>query len=187
MTIVYLHGFNSGPTSLKAAETARFLAEHAPDMGFHCPQLSPHPAQAIRQAEALIRSLDGNIILIGSSLGGFYATWLAERHQCKAVLINPAVLPHVDLSGFAGPQTNPYTGEHYVLEQQDLLDLQSLQVDKPVKGDYWLWLGTADEVLDWRQAVIHYQGHRQTVFNGDDHRLQRWNEALAPVLKWAER
>ncbi|VEB39893.1 esterase YqiA [Chromobacterium violaceum] len=81
MHIVYLHGFNSGPQSLKAGETASWLRQHAPDIVLHCPRLSPHPAEAARQADELIAGLPADTLLIGSSLGGFYATLQAERHD----------------------------------------------------------------------------------------------------------
>lgn len=184
MHIVYLHGFNSGPQSLKAGETAAWLGRHAPDVALHCPRLSPHPAEAIMQAETLLQALPPETLLIGSSLGGFYATHLAERHSRPAALINPAVRPDRDLARFAGEQTNPYTGEVYTLGEADLQALLALRVAKPSPGRYWLLLGSRDEVLDWREAAGHYPGSRQSVFNGDDHRLNNWPKVLPAVVEW---
>ena len=186
MDIVYLHGFNSGPQSLKAQETGHFLQQHAPQVQLHCPRLSPHPASAIAQAEALLLSLPADTTLIGSSLGGFYATVLAERHGRKAALINPAITPHRDLLNYLGAQTNPYTGEQYVLGDADMQALRDMQPQRIAKGRYWLWLGSADAVLPWQQAARCYSGQRQTVFNGDDHRLARWPECIAPTLAWMQ-
>jgi len=185
MHIIYLHGFNSGPQSLKAQETARWLQQHAPDITLHCPRLSPHPAQAIQQAEQLLLTLPADSWLIGSSLGGYYATWLAEKHGRKAALINPAVTPHLDLQRHLGAQHNPYTGESYTLGDADMQALLAMQAT-PRHGQYWLLLGSADEVLDWRQAARHFGRHHQTIFNGDDHRLKRWLECLPPLLNWAK-
>ncbi|OHX11101.1 hypothetical protein BI343_05875 [Chromobacterium amazonense] len=187
MHIVYLHGFNSSPKSLKAGETAVWLNLHAQDIELHCPKLSPHPAEAIRQAETLLLSLPADTLLIGSSLGGFYATYLAERHGRPAALINPAIRPDRDLARFAGEQTNPYTGEVYTLGDADLAALQAQKTDKPTAGRYWLLLGSRDEVLDWREAARHYNGNRQTVFNGDDHRLNNWPKVLPDVVAWGQR
>ena len=184
MDIVYLHGFNSGPQSLKAEETRRFLQQYAPQVQLHCPRLSSHPASAIAEAEALLLSLPADTCLIGSSLGGFYATVLAEKHGRKAALINPAITPHLDLLHYLGPQTNPYTGEQYVLGEADMLALRDMQPQHIAKGRYWLWLGSVDAVLPWQQAVRCYRGQRQTVFNGDDHRLARWPECLPATLAW---
>ncbi|WP_047248152.1 YqiA/YcfP family alpha/beta fold hydrolase [Chromobacterium subtsugae] len=187
MHIVYLHGFNSSPQSLKAGETAAWLARHAPDIAFHCPRLSPHPAEAIRQAGELLASLPADTLLIGSSLGGFYAGFLAEQQNRPAALINPAVRPDRDLARFAGEQTNPYTGEVYTLGDADLAALQAQRVEKPSPARYWLLLGSRDEVLDWREAAAHYRHSRQTVFNGDDHRLNNWPKVLPEIVAWARR
>ncbi|WP_293760489.1 YqiA/YcfP family alpha/beta fold hydrolase [uncultured Aquitalea sp.] len=185
MHIVYLHGFNSGPKSLKAHETADYLRRHHPDCEFHCPQLSPHPAEAAHQAETLLQGLPKDTLLIGSSLGGFYATHLAEKLGLRAALINPAVTPHADLSRFLGPQVNPYTGEAYTLSEADMAALMALRVSHPSARRYWLYLGTRDEVLDWKAAARHYRNNHQTVFNGDDHRLARWPECLPGLMAWA--
>lgn len=184
MHIVYLHGFNSGPQSLKANETAAYLQQNAFDATLHCPQLSPHPAEAIEQASALVASLPADTLLIGSSLGGYYATFLAERHQRPAVLINPAVRPYDDLARFIGEQTNPYTGVVYTLSDADMHALLGLRVSQPSARRYWLLLGSCDEVLDWREAAALYLDCRQTVFNGDDHRLEAWPRILPEVLAW---
>ncbi|KJH67727.1 hypothetical protein UF16_09605 [Chromobacterium violaceum] len=187
MHIVYLHGFNSCPQSLKAGETASWLRQHAPDIVLHCPRLSPHPAEAARQADELIVGLPADTLLIGSSLGGFYATLLAERHDRPAALINPAVRPDRDLERFRGEQTNPYTGEVYTLGDDDLRALQEQRTAAPAAGRYWLLLGSRDETLDWREAAVHYRHSRQTVFNGDDHRLNNWPKVLPEVVAWARR
>ncbi|WP_434631731.1 YqiA/YcfP family alpha/beta fold hydrolase [Chromobacterium sp. CV08] len=187
MHIVYLHGFNSGPQSLKAGETAAWLRQHAPDIGLSCPRLSPHPAEAIAQASALLDALAADTLLIGSSLGGFYATHLAQRYALPAALINPAVRPDRDLARFAGEQTNPYTGEVYTLGEADLRALQAQRVEKPDSGRYWLLLGSRDETLDWREAAVHYRHSRQTVLNGDDHRLNNWPKVLPEVVAWGRR
>jgi predicted esterase YcpF (UPF0227 family) len=182
---VYLHGFNSSPLSLKAQETRIWLEQNDPTVGFHCPDLSPHPQQALIQAHALIASLPADTLLIGSSLGGFYAAWLAHKLDRKAVLINPAVLPQQDLQRFGGEQQNPYSGETYFLDASDFKVLEAHQVAHPDQRRFWLILGSSDEVLDWQQAAVHYQGCKQTIFNGDDHRLDRWRECLPLLASFA--
>lgn len=180
---LYLHGFQSGPQSLKARETRDFLAASGAEHSFQAPQLSPYPATAIAQAAALIADQQQALVLIGSSLGGFYASHLAERFHLPAVLINPAIYPERDLARFLGPQHNPYTGEDYVLTEQHMAELEAIRPPRIHAANYWLLLGTADEVLDWRVAACHYTGARQTVFNGDDHRLQRWPQCLPALLQ----
>jgi len=182
--VVYLHGFNSNSQSAKARETAAWLAVHAPDIAFHCPTLPHSPAAALTLASELIGRLPPDTLLIGSSLGGYYATALAERHDRRAVLINPAVRPFELLTELLGPQHNPYTGEDYTLTRQHLAELKAAYIARPDPQRYWLVLGSADETLNWREAAQHFAGCRQTVFNGDDHRLQRWPECLAALPAW---
>ncbi|WP_174872874.1 YqiA/YcfP family alpha/beta fold hydrolase [Vogesella oryzae] len=179
---LYLHGFQSGPQSLKARETRDFLASSTPLHTFAAPQLSPYPATAIAQLAELIVTQQQPMVLIGSSLGGFYATHLAERFDLPAVLINPAIYPERDLARFLGPQHNPYTGEDYVLTEQHMAELEVIRPESVHAANYWLVLGTEDEVLDWRIAAGYYAGARQSIFNGDDHRLQRWPQCLPALL-----
>lgn len=178
---LYLHGFQSGPQSLKARETATYLHAIVPTATFDSPQLSPYPAQAIAQMTQYLANIQQPVVLIGSSLGGFYATWLAEHFRLPAVLINPAVDPAAELARFLGPLHNPYTGEHYTLGPQHMAELLALRPPQLTAANYWLVLGSADEVLDWREAARHYRGARMTVLNGDDHRLQGWPQCL-PAL-----
>lgn len=183
--LVYLHGFNSGPQSLKAEETRDWLARHAPHTGFHCPQLSVHPAIALDQAHRLVAGLPADTLLVGSSLGGFYAAWLAQTLGRRAVLINPTVQPHLDLAQFPREQVHPYTGEHYLLDDADVATLAGHRLARPDPARFWLVLGSADEVLDWRLSARLFQGCRQTLFNGDDHRLTRWPECLPHLAAFA--
>lgn len=102
--IVYLHGFNSSPQSAKARYPKLYLDEQEQGDEFICPQLPPLPDLAVKRIEAELKRLQGKTItLVGSSLGGFYATWLAEKRDLRAVLINPAIDPHVGLRGLPRP------------------------------------------------------------------------------------
>jgi uncharacterized protein len=181
--ILYLHGFTSGPESFKA----RALHAHLHRLGladrFVCPRLPPAPAAAVALAESLIRP---GTTLVGSSLGGYYATWLAERHDLRAVLINPAVVAHLSLEQFVGPQKNLYTGEAFEFTRAHVDELRALQVPALSRPDrYWLLVEQGDEVLDYRQAVERYAGARQTVLPGGDHSFTRWNEYLDAIVEFA--
>lgn len=185
MHFLYLHGFNSGPGSAKASETRAFLATLAAGHTLHSPALSPYPGQALQQARELVQRLPAETVLIGSSLGGFYATWLAESCDRRAVLINPAVRPFTRLSVLLEEHCNPYSGERYRLGETDMAELKRHFIARPQPQRYWLVLGSADETLDWREAARHYAGCRQTVLASDDHRLQRWHECLPELLAFA--
>jgi len=183
--ILYLHGFNSSPLSLKARETAEWLAANAPDIRLHCPALPVHPAAALRDLQQQLATLPDDTLLVGSSLGGFYACWLAETCRRHAVLINPAVEAPALLRGLPSRQHQPYSGEDYTLDASDFAALDAHQVLRPDPARYWTILGSADEVLDWRVAARRFAGARLTVFNGDDHRLARWPECLPQLAALA--
>ena len=180
--IVYLHGFNSSPESHKAKLLARYLAERGLAGQYACPALPPLASEALARIEPL---LSAGCCLVGSSLGGFYATWLAEKHDLKAVLINPAIEPHVGLQSYLGPQQNLYTGERYELTPRHLREWQGLHVPRVSARRYLLLVETGDEVLDYRHAVARYAGCEQVVIEGGDHSLQSFPQHLPRVLRFA--
>jgi uncharacterized protein len=168
--LVYIHGFNSSAQSFKARLVGERMAALGRAGEYACPELDHRPARAMAQLEALIAgALPAQSALIGSSLGGFYATWLAEKYDLQAVLVNPAVRPWELLSGYLGPQQNIYTGAGYELTAQHLAELRALDVPLISPGRYLLLTRTGDEVLDYRQAVARYRGCRQMVIAGGDH------------------
>jgi len=180
--IVYLHGFNSSPQSHKARLLARYIAEQRLGERFACPALPPLASEALASIEPLI---DKDVCLVGSSLGGFYATYLAEKHGVKAVLINPAIDPHIGLRAYLGPQKNLHTGEPYVLTEHHLRDWERLQMPRITAQHYLLLVETGDEILDYRKAVQRYSGCAQVVVPGGDHSLQSFPEHLPRILRFA--
>jgi hypothetical protein len=124
--------------------------------------------------------------LVGSSLGGYYATWLAERYGLKAVLVNPAVVAPLSLQEYVGTQTNLYTGETFDFTQEHVAQLRELEVARISRPErYWLLAETGDELLDYRHAVARYAGARQTIIEGGDHGFRHWPEYLDEVLAFA--
>ena len=181
--IVYLHGFNSSPQSHKAQVLARYMAERGRAAEYACPALPPLAEDAVREAEKAIRG--GKVCFVGSSLGGFYATHLAEKHDASAVLINPAVDPHVGLRAYLGAQRNLHTGEPYELTEAHLEQWRSLYAARVTPRRYLLIVETGDEVLDYRAAVRRYAGAEQIVIEGGDHSLQSFPRHLARILEFA--
>jgi len=182
--ILYLHGFNSSPQSHKAQVLGHYLAEQGLGAQYACPALPPLAGDAIRAIEKLTSGKAG-VCLVGSSLGGFYATYLAEKHDAKAVLINPAIDPHVGLRAYLGPQKNLHTGEPYELTEAHLREWEKLHVPRVTPSRYLLIVETGDEVLDYRRAVARYAGAEQRVVPGGDHSLQSFPEHLAHILEFA--
>ncbi len=184
--IVYLHGFNSAPASHKARTMAAFIEERGLGEEFVCPALPHRPEEAIGLVEALVAAhAPHNLTFVGSSLGGFYATWLAEKHACRAILIQPAVLPHVGLEQYLGPQKNLYTGVEYELTRAHLDGWRALHVDAIDPERYLLLLETGDEVLDYRDAVRKYEGARMVIRQGGDHMMQSFPEHLPRMLRFS--
>jgi len=184
--IIYLHGFNSSPGSHKARVLKCHMAERGLAGQYRCPALPHEPMRAIALVEAEIAKRPREAItLVGSSLGGFYSTYLAERHDLRAVLINPAVYPHEDLRAYLGVQRNLHTREQYELGEEHLRQWEKLYLPTVRPQRYLLLVETADEVLDYRDAVKKYQGARQLVIEGGDHSLKSFPEHIPLILEFA--
>lgn len=184
--ILYIHGFNSSPHSLKARQLRDALVRLGCAERLRTPALHHHPRQAIAQLEACIEAL-GQPLLVGSSLGGYYATYLAERYELNALLINPAVNPHHwPLEGYLGPQTNPHTGEVWQFTEDHIQALAELEVTAFAEvSRYQIWLQTGDEVLNYRQAAAFYRHCALLIEEGGDHRFQGFTQRLSAVLAFA--
>jgi uncharacterized protein len=181
--IVYLHGFNSSPQSHKAQVLRRYMEERRLAAQFACPTLPPFAPAALQAIDACLRA--GDVCFVGSSLGGFYATYLAETRGAKAVLINPAIEPHIGLRAYLGPQQNLHTGEPYELTEAHLAEWERLVAPRVTPSRYLLLVETGDEVLDYRQAVRRYAGCEQVVVSGGDHSLQSFPQHLPRILEFA--
>jgi predicted esterase YcpF (UPF0227 family) len=188
--LVYLHGFNSSPASHKAQVMKDFLERRGQGHLYACPALPDTPREAIQAIEAVVGGASPGrdpraVTFIGSSLGGFYATYLAERLDCRAVLINPAITPHLGLEAYLGAQKNLHTGEPYELTRAHLDGWRALMVERIDPERYLLLLETGDEVLDWREAARRYEGARMVIRQGGDHTLQSFAEHIGRILAFA--
>ncbi len=182
--IVYLHGFNSSPQSHKAQLLRRHMSGRGLADEFACPALPPLASAAIEAIKQTVEKL-GPPCYVGSSLGGFYATYMVERFGGRAVLINPAIEPYVDLRAYLGTQANLYTGERYDLKEEHLEQWQRIAVPAITPERYLLLVETGDEVLDYRLAVKRYAGAEQVVIEGGDHSLQAFPRYLERILAFA--
>lgn len=181
--IVYLHGFNSSPYSGKALQLGDYLLGLGRGDEYFCPVLSNSPREAIAQVETRLEGNTQPVTLVGSSLGGFYATYLAEKQGWKAVLVNPAVHVHVLLRVALGPQTNWHTGEQWVLTEDHLAELAAMDVARITQPErYLLMVQTGDEVLNYRDAVSYYAGARHIIEDGGDHGFVGFERHLSTIL-----
>jgi uncharacterized protein len=189
--LIYLHGFLSGPGTVKAQQLGSYLREHAIPVSLRIPALPEEPARAFAAAETALAQARAeghtSIGLVGSSMGGFYATILAMREGLRAVLINPAVQPHRHIHQYLGEIVNPYSGRRFTL---DHTDVDALAAMAPAALEFperlWLLAQTGDEVLDYREAVAFYAGCKQTVEPGGDHRFQGFERYLPDLVKFLQ-
>ena len=185
--LLYIHGFLSSPQSAKAVQVADWLRANRTDIEYHCPFLTPYPDQTKLTLEKIVQStLPDALYLMGSSLGGFWATWLAERHNLKAVLINPAVELSVFKSEYINTELKNYhTEDSYYLTDEHVEHFR--QVDTPTIGlteNYWLMVQTGDETLDYRLAVRKYHGCKQLVEQGGDHSFQNFERHIPSAIEF---
>ncbi|MDR7050389.1 putative esterase YcpF (UPF0227 family) [Duganella sp. 3397] len=178
--ILYLHGFRSSPQSMKARVIASRMAELGLSDQLANPQLPASPKLAMELALSLVAGVPaGELAIIGSSLGGYYATWLAERLGCRAVLLNPAVVPLKDLDQHVGVTTQYHSDEPFEFKREYIDELRALAVDRITGPErYFLIAATGDEVLDYRDMVKHYAGARQHVIDGSDHGITEFAEVV---------
>ncbi len=169
--------------------TAAAVAQRFPGTTWLCPALPASPRQAMD--EVLQATADwpwATTAVMGSSLGGFYATWLAERWGCQAVLLNPAVKPARDLAVHLGDHTMWHNPEqHFVFEASfvdELIAQEIATITRPQR--YFAVIATGDEVLDWREMTGHYPGATIKLLPGGDHALSDYDQHLDAVLDFLD-
>lgn len=187
--LLYLHGFRSSPQSVKAQKMAQIVARDYPGVMWWCPQLPPSPRLAVRHIMATISLWPAekgfqNMAVIGSSLGGFYATWVAEKMNCRAVLLNPAVEPARDLSHYIGEQTawhNP--DDRFFFAPEFVDELRELHAG-PIRSpqNYLAVIAKGDEVLDWHEMTARYAGAHIRLLEGGDHAISDFDDHLPAIL-----
>jgi predicted esterase YcpF (UPF0227 family) len=185
--LLYLHGFRSSPLSAKAVKMAAAVQALHPAVHWWCPQLPPSPRQAMAMLMAGIAGWPrGSMAVVGSSLGGFYATWIAARTGCPAVLLNPAVHPARDLASHIGEQSAWHSPQETFFFQpefvQELRDLDAGTLSRPER--FYTLIAKGDELLDWREMSARYAGSQGQLLEGGDHALSDFDTHLAGVLRF---
>lgn len=185
--VVYIHGFKSSPASIKAGLVRQWLKSRGKEGRFRCPDLPYGPAAAAKLLETEIQRLlkqREQLVLIGSSLGGYYATWLAERHNLRAVVVNPGIWPYEFSAVLIGPQKNLYTAEEFVFTEAHLEELRCLEVEPITPSRYLLMVTTGDEVIDYRRAVDRYRGAKMRIVEGSDHGFSDFAAYLPEAMEF---
>jgi uncharacterized protein len=182
--VLYLHGFRSSPQSAKARITGAWVAAHRPDVTWWCPQLPPSPAEAMRMVFEGVRDWPAqNMAVIGSSLGGFYATWVAEQLGCRAVLLNPAVNTPRDLEKYIGEITAWHSDERFFFRREFIDELRAMKPEMLTQLDrYFAIIAKGDEVLSWVEMSERYRGCRIELLEGGDHAISDYALHLPKVV-----
>lgn len=187
--LVYLHGFRSSPRSSKAVltrEVINAVSTSSNPIEFYCPQLLASPKESMEMVTSYIdQSRAESIVVIGSSLGGFYTNYLAEKYGCKAVVLNPAVRAARELEPHVGMMTAYDSDEPFDFRLEYIDELKALQVEKISKPErYFLMAAKGDELLDWREMVAFYSGAKQLVLEGSDHGIAEYADHLPKVIEF---
>ena len=188
--LLYLHGFRSSPQSAKARLLAARVAAGHPGVTWWCPKLPPSP----RAAAALIERGTADwpaerMAVVGSSLGGFYATWLAGRRGCKSVVLNPAVEPARDLAAHIGEQTAWHDpAEHFFFRPEYIDELRALSTGQPLAQPerFFAVIAKGDELLDWREMTARYAGAQVRLLEDSDHALSDFDQHIDAVLTFLD-
>ena len=181
--ILYLHGFRSSPRSFKARVVQGRLEDLGRARALVCPQLPASPKAAMELVLTLVERHADSLAIVGSSLGGFYATWLAERFGCRVAVINPAVDPLKDLEKHVGVTTAWHSDEPFEFRREYIDELAALKVGRITRPErYFLLAATGDEVLDYRDMVDHYAGAHQHIIEGSDHAIPEFAQYVDDVL-----
>jgi len=184
--LLYLHGFRSSPQSAKARAMAAYCRQHHPNLEWYCPQLPPSPQRAMQEvAQAVAQWPKEQMAVVGSSLGGFYATWVAQQFErCRVVLLNPAVDPARDLRQYIGSQKQFHDpSESFYFQPQYIDELRALE-SGPLKNPqrFLSVIAKGDEVLDWREMHARYQSGNCILLEGGDHALSDFEVHLGAIV-----
>lgn len=184
--LLYLHGFRSSPQSAKARQMQAWVQAQRPDVHWWCPQLPPSPKEAMALvAQGIAAWPRESMVTVGSSLGGFYATWVAERTGCRAALLNPAIDPARDLAKYIGEQASWHNPQdHFFFRAEFVDELRSLvrpTLTQPQR--YFALICKGDELLDWREMHGKYAACPGLLLDGGDHAISDFAQHLPVVLR----
>ncbi|WP_250656617.1 YqiA/YcfP family alpha/beta fold hydrolase [Alkalimarinus coralli] len=188
-TLVYLHGFNSSPESYKAQVLRAYLETSDYQCNYLIPRLSYSPAQVACSLSELIEQqlMLGPVALIGSSLGGYYAIYFAEKYGLKAALINPAVKPYTLLTDYLGENKNLYSHERYTLTEGHMNELLAMDVETLSHPErLFLLTQTADQTLNYREAVLKLKGSPSWIESGGTHEFSAFTRVIPAIMSFLD-
>ncbi len=194
--LLYLHGFRSSPQSMKAQKVADRMRTQHSDVTWWCPQLPPSPREAMDLVAQGIEAWPrATMAVVGSSLGGFYARWVALQTGCHSVLLNPAPFPARDLANHIGEQTAWHDpAERFFFEPGFVAELQAQQDDiarlsalAPATPErQFAIVAKGDEVLDWREMVAFCAGGTTRLLEGGDHAISDFDAHIDDLFRFLD-
>lgn len=186
--LLYLHGFNSSPESHKALLVKQFFAENDCMDQLLCPQIPAVPEEARLFLEQLVEETLENHVLnfVGSSLGGYYATYLAEKYSANAALINPSVKPYETLKASLGENKFYFDDGCWEFDETHIRQLEAMKVENIADaGRYLVLLQTGDETLDYREAELKYKNCECIIEQGGDHSFVDLERFLPKIMQFS--
>jgi len=187
--LLYLHGFRSSPASAKARLMAQAVAQRYPQLYWCCPQLPPSPRQAANDLLRVIAHWPRDTMaIVGSSLGGFYASWVARQTGCRSVLLNPAVFPARDLQRHIGDQSQWHAPqERFYFQESYIAELEAMANEGThAPGPELALISQRDEVLDWREMQARYPKARRILLPNGDHAISDFALHVDAILGFLE-
>jgi len=187
--LLYLHGFNSSPQSLKAQLISQYMSDnHCLDQ-LLCPQIPTVPEEARFFLEQLVEETLENspLSFAGSSLGGYYATYLAEKYSGSAVLINPSAKPYETLSAHLGENKFYFDEGCWEFDESHIQQLKEMKVENITEPErYLILLQTGDEILDYREAELKYKNSQCIIEQGGDHAFAGFERYIAQIMQFSQ-
>jgi hypothetical protein len=181
--ILYLHGFRSSPQSAKAQQFQQALQARGMADQLLLPHLPSSPKAAIALCLKLVQDTPKeNLCIVGSSLGGYYATYLAETLDCRAVCINPSTYAARDLATQLEVRTQYHSDDPFVFKAEYIKELAELFVPQLQPQRYLLLAGQQDELLDWQEMQARFAGAQQILAPDQDHAFSGFEHYLPTVL-----
>ena len=185
LKIIYLHGFNSSAKSKKSKILDSYLKEEKL-INLESPNLNSSPSRAISQVEKIIKESSSKVCVLGSSLGGLYATFIADKYNLKSVTINPVVRNHISgMKDIVGSHKNFHTNEEYEFTTKDYLDLQLLglkELKKPL--NHLCFIKMSDEVLDHNKTLAYFSKSYVLSEKGGNHSYDDFFEKIPLILDY---
>ena len=186
-TILYFHGFASSSNSNKAKVLKKYISKNYKNAEIIIPDLDNNFKMAVSQIHKLIKSAKHPIVFIGSSLGGYYASYFSTKLKTKSVLINPAIPPLRDFEMYLGENENYSTGEKFIITPEDIRYIRKISYKKYANAENtYVLLESDDEVLNYKETAKYFSGSYLDIIYGGSHSYESLDEKLKKIVDFIE-